>query len=45
MAVPGDNGLFRGGKAASVTFAFACGAFDCGTDFQSFTVKVGGGKG
>lgn len=25
-----DNGLFKGGRTASVTVAFACGPFDCG---------------
>lgn len=45
MVVSGDNGLFRGGKAASVETAYACGAFDCGTDYKAVTVKVSGGKG
>jgi hypothetical protein len=35
-----DNGLFKGGKAANVTVAFACGAFDCGTDFEETTVRL-----
>lgn len=45
LVVTGDNGIFRGGKAVSVTFAFACGAFDCGVDFDETTVKVSGSKG
>ena len=43
--VTGDNGIFKGGKAASVTTAFACGVFDCGVDFDETVVKVSGGKG
>jgi len=35
-----DNGLFRGGKAANVTVAFACGPFECGTDFEETTVRL-----
>ncbi len=40
-AIP-DSGLFRGGKAVSVTFAIACGAFDCGVDFEERIVKLSG---
>lgn len=39
-----DNGLFKGGRAASVTFAFACGEFSCGEDYEEQTVMVAGGK-
>ena len=44
MTVSGENGLFKGGKAATVSFAYACGAFDCGTDYEEATVRVSGGK-
>ncbi len=37
-----DNGKFAGVKAASVTFAFACGPFECGTDFEERTVQLRG---
>lgn len=44
MSVVGDNGVFKGGKAATANFAYACGAFDCGTDYEEATVRVSGGK-
>jgi hypothetical protein len=44
LDVFGDNGKFSGGKAMSVTFALACGAFDCGVDFEERTIQVKGGK-
>jgi hypothetical protein len=31
---------FAGGKAASVTFAVACGPFECGVDFQEHIVQL-----
>jgi hypothetical protein len=37
-----DNGSFAGGKAASVTFATACGAFQCGIDFEERIVQLRG---
>jgi len=37
-----DNGKFAGGKAASVSFAIACGAFECGFDFEERTVQLRG---
>jgi hypothetical protein len=37
-----ENGKFAGGKAATVTFAFACGAFDCGISFEEHTVQLRG---
>lgn len=43
MQVVGDNGLFKGGKAASVSFGYACGEFDCGLDYDETTVMVSGG--
>lgn len=35
-----DNGLFKGGRAASVTFAIACGSFGCGEDFEERIVQL-----
>ncbi|MGE5830265.1 MAG: DUF6299 family protein [Micromonosporaceae bacterium] len=35
-----DSGEFRGGKAASVSFAVACGVFECGVDFEERTVQL-----
>jgi uncharacterized protein DUF6299 len=40
VEVIGQNGLFKGGKAAAVTVAFACGVFDCGTSFVESTVQL-----
>lgn len=44
VQVLGDNGKFAGGKAFSVTFAVACGAFDCGVDFEERTIQLKGGR-
>jgi hypothetical protein len=33
---------FSGGKAISVTFAFACGNFTCGSDYEERTVRLTG---
>lgn len=38
--VTSDNGLFRGGKAASVTFGFACGAMDCAMGYAEQPVQL-----
>jgi hypothetical protein len=35
-----ESGEFRGGKGASVTFAVACGVFECGLDFEERTVQL-----
>lgn len=35
-----DNGLFRGGKAASVAFAFACGQLECSIGYAEQTVQL-----
>jgi hypothetical protein len=35
-----DGGLFKGGRAAAVTFAVACGAIDCGQDFEEQIVML-----
>jgi len=40
VEVFGENGLFKGGKAVSVTFAVACGTFDCGIDFEETIVRL-----
>jgi len=37
-----SNGKFAGGKAVSVTFALACGAFECGTDYEERIVRLRG---
>ncbi|MEV0284434.1 MULTISPECIES: DUF6299 family protein [unclassified Kribbella] len=37
-----DGGKFAGGKAASVTNAFACGLFRCAFDFEERTVLLRG---
>lgn len=42
--IAGENGLFKGGKAANVTTTFACGAFDCAVDFIETTVQIKGTK-
>jgi hypothetical protein len=34
------EGKFAGGKAASVTFGFVCGAFECGYDYTERTVQL-----
>ena len=44
LQVLGDNGTFAGGKALSVTLAVACGAFECGVDFQERIIQLKGGK-
>jgi len=38
--VIGDNGLFKGGKAASLTFATACDLFTCGFDEEAVTIQL-----
>lgn len=35
-----DNGLFKGGKAATVSVAFACGPFFCGDGFAEARVQL-----
>lgn len=35
-----DNGLFKGGQAATVTFGIACGLIDCGADVEEATIKL-----
>lgn len=42
MEVFGDNGLFKGGKAASVTFSIACGLVFCSEYVAEGTVQLKG---
>lgn len=44
VVVTGDNGLFKGGKAASVAIAYACGEFMCSDQFVESTVQLKGVK-
>ena len=37
-----DNGLFKGGHAAAITFAVACDPFFCAEAFEEATVKLQG---
>lgn len=39
-----DNGVFKGGKGASVTFAFACGALECAVGYVEQTVQLSGAR-
>ena len=38
----GSNGKFKGGKALTTTFGFACGTFFCGDGFQERVVQLKG---
>ena len=40
VTVSPESGEFRGGKAASVTFAVACGVFECSVDFEERNVQL-----
>jgi hypothetical protein len=40
VEVVSDNGLFKGGHAAAVTFAFACDPTFCGEAFAEATIKL-----
>jgi hypothetical protein len=40
----GFNGTFRGGKAATVTFAIACGEFLCGFGYDESVVQLKGAR-
>lgn len=44
VEVFGFNGIFKGGKALSATFAVACGTFLCGIDYQEHIVQLKGKK-
>jgi hypothetical protein len=37
-----ENGLFKGGRAAAITFAVACDPIFCGEAFAEATVKLQG---
>jgi hypothetical protein len=39
-----DNGLFRGGKGASVAFGFACGPLECSLGYAEQTVQLNTSK-
>ncbi|HEX5937144.1 MAG TPA: DUF6299 family protein [Actinomycetota bacterium] len=39
-----DNGLFKGGRAMTVAFAFSCGPFECVEGFAEQTVRLRGKK-
>jgi hypothetical protein len=39
-----ENGMFAGGKAMTLTFAFSCGVYQCAEDFVEQTVMLRGGK-
>ena len=39
-----QGGKFAGGKSASFTYSFACGAFQCADGYTEQTVKLHGGK-
>lgn len=43
MPIQGENGTFAGGKAASITFTFACGAFECAEGYAEQTVMLSKG--
>jgi len=36
------NGIFKGGRAITVTFALACGVFECGESFDESIVMLSG---
>ena len=38
------SGIFKGGRAITVTFAIACGRFQCGESFQESVVRLSGKK-
>lgn len=42
VEVFGNNGLFKGGHAAALTFAVACNPFFCAEAFEEATVKLQG---
>lgn len=44
VEVFGYSGTFKGGKALSVSFAFACGTFLCGEGFEERVVQLKGAK-
>ena len=43
LEIIGDNGLFKGGKAAQLTFSAAC-SFLCSEYFAEQTIQLKGGR-
>ncbi len=41
----GFNGIFKGGRTVTLTFAVACGAFECGVGFDQSIVRLSGSHG
>ena len=44
VEVFGFNGVFKGGRTATVTFAVACGIFECGVGFDESVVMLSAKK-
>ena len=44
MPIAGENGKFAGGKAASIVFSFACGAFECAEEYIEQTIRLNKGR-
>lgn len=44
VVVP-DSGMFKGGKALTVSFSFACGSIQCTDGFTEQTIQLKGGGG
>ena len=42
--ITGDNGLFKGGKTANVSYGYACGDAECSETFTETTVQLKGSK-
>lgn len=44
MSISGENGKFAGGKAASITFTYACGVFDCADGYAEQKIQLTKGR-
>jgi hypothetical protein len=44
MPITGENGKFAGGKAASIVFSFACGAFECADGYAEQKIQLTKGR-
>lgn len=44
MSISGENGKFAGGKAASITFTFGCGVFDCADGYVEQKLQLTKGR-
>jgi len=44
MPITGENGKFAGGKAASIVFTFACGAFECADGYSEQKIQLTKGR-